>query len=75
MMGESSRDDIRRLLKTFGLAADEAVIAHLTQHPGSGPLRIRLVLGDLTDYGESPPEQPLQVEIEGELRRQQSEKL
>jgi hypothetical protein len=32
-------------------------------------LRIRLVLEDLTDYGYSPPEEPLYVEVEGEIRR------
>ena len=29
-MEDSSRDDIRKLLKTFGIQADEAVVAHLT---------------------------------------------
>jgi ribosomal protein L12E/L44/L45/RPP1/RPP2 len=32
-MAESSRDDIRKLLKTFGIQADEAVIAHLARNP------------------------------------------
>ena len=47
-MEQSSRNDIRRLLKTFGIQADEAITAHLARHPGEGPLRIRLVLEDLT---------------------------
>jgi hypothetical protein len=68
-MEESSRSDIRRLLKIFGVRADEAVIAHLTRHPVGGPLHLRLRLEDLTDYGGDPSVQPLQLEIEGEVRR------
>jgi hypothetical protein len=64
-----SRDDIRRLLKTFGIAADEAIVTHLARRSGGGPLHIRLLLEDLTDYGASPPEQPLRLELEGEIRR------
>jgi hypothetical protein len=68
-MEESSRHDIRRLLKTFGIQADEALIAHLARNPGAGPWRVRLVLEDLTDYGDSPPAETLSVVIEGEIRR------
>jgi hypothetical protein len=69
LMQETSRDDIRRLLKQFGIRADEAVIAHLARTTGSQPLRIRLTLEDLTDYGGNPPSIPLRLEIEGEIRR------
>ncbi len=69
-MEETSRDDIRRLLKQFGVRADEAVIAHLARTSGDRPLRIRLTLEDLTDYGSSTPATPLHLEIEGEIRRQ-----
>lgn len=62
------RDDIRRLLKTFGIQADEAVVAHLARNPDAGPLQIRLLLEDLTDYGDRPPDEPLRVEIAGEVR-------
>ncbi|MBX7236669.1 MAG: hypothetical protein K1X65_19975 [Caldilineales bacterium] len=68
-MEESSRSDIRRLLKIFGVQADEAVIAHLTRHPVGAPLRLRLRLEDLTDYEGDPAVPPLQLEIEGEVRR------
>lgn len=68
-MEESSRNDIRRLLKTFGVQVDEAITAHLARHPGQKPLRIRLLLEDLTDYGGSAPDEPLHLEIEGEIRR------
>lgn len=68
-MEDSSRDDIRRLLKTFGIQADEAIIAHLARNPGQGPLHIRLRLEDLTDYGDAPPQESLHLEIEGEIHR------
>lgn len=68
-MTDSSRDGIRRLLKTFGIQADETIIAHLARNPGKDPLRVRLILTDLTDYGASPPDEPLHLEIEGEIRR------
>ena len=66
----TSRDDIRRLLKTFGVKADEAILGHLVRNPGVGPLRLRLLLEDLTDYGDTPPAQPLKLEVAGEVRRQ-----
>lgn len=69
MMEESSRTDIRRLLKTFGVQADEAMVTHLALHPELDRLHIRLVLEDITDYGDSPVAEKLHLEIEGEIRR------
>jgi len=71
MQEGTSRDDIRRLLKTFGVKADEAIVGHLARNPGVGPLRLRLFLEDLTNYGDVPPEQLLKVEVAGEVRRQE----
>ncbi len=68
-MNENSRKDIRKLLKTFGIKADETLIAHLARNPGDKPLHIRLVLEDLTDYDDNPPGTPLQLEVEGEISR------
>jgi hypothetical protein len=68
-MESTSRDDIRMLLKTFGIQADEAIIRHLTRTPGDQPLRLRLILEDLTSYGETLPEKTLHLTIEGEIRR------
>ena len=68
-MEGSSRDDIRRLLKTFGIQADESLVAHLARNPGDKPLHIRLSLTDLTDYGDRPPGEPLHLELEGTIRR------
>ena len=67
-MDSPSRDDIRRLLKTFGVGADEAVIRHLARTSHPGPFRVRLTLEDLTDYGAAPGER-LGFEVEGEVRR------
>jgi hypothetical protein len=68
-MESSSRDDIRRLLKAFGIEADEAMVKHLVRAPGEDPLLVRLVLEDLTDYGDSPPDEVLRLEMTGEIRR------
>ena len=68
-MDGNGREDIRRLLKTFGIKADEIVIAHLARDPGDRPLKIKLILEDHTDYGGNPPETPLHLEIEGEIQR------
>lgn len=67
-MDNPTRDDIRRLLKTFGIAADEAILTHLARNPGGGPRKLRLTLEDLTDYHGSPPDVPLHMEIEGVIR-------
>lgn len=68
-MQDTSRDDIRRLLKMFGVKADEAIITHLARVPGDKPLRLRLTLDDLTDYGSQSPAHKLHFEVEGEVRR------
>ena len=67
-MEETSRDDMRRLLKAFGVKADETVIAPLARTRPNRPLRIALVLEDRTDYAGNPPSERLQLEIEGEIR-------
>ena len=67
-MEDNARQDIRRLLKTFGIQADEAIMAHLAQQPDGVALQLRITLEDVTDYGDYPPVRPLQLEIEGEVR-------
>jgi hypothetical protein len=69
-MESMSRDDIRRLLKMFGIKADELIVSHLARTPAAGPLRLALILEDRTAYGEEPPAQRLHLEIEGEVRRE-----
>ena len=68
-MEDTSRKDIRRLLKTFGIHADEAMVAHLAHNPQVESLRVRVTLEDLTDYGDSPPAELLNLEVEDEIRR------
>jgi hypothetical protein len=68
-MGENTQQDIRRLLKTFGIQADEAIQAYLERAPGEGPLRLRLSLEDTTDYSAQHPSDPLRLEIEGQISR------
>ena len=68
-MEDDSRQDIRRLLKTFGVKADEGMIAHLARHPQIDHLHVRLILEDLTDYGDTPLGEPLRLVVEGEVRR------
>lgn len=68
-MAEDSRDDIRRLLKGFGVRADGAIVTHLVQASGTQPLRLRFTLEDLTDYGGEAPPQRLHLEVEGTIRR------
>jgi hypothetical protein len=65
-MRSQAHDDIRRLLKEFGLTADETISAYLIENKPSLPLRLRIVLEDLTEY-DSPPTQRLHVEIQGEV--------
>lgn len=68
-MTDDSRKDIRRLLKTFGVKADEAIVEHLANNPQVKALRVRATLEDLTDYGDSPPEERLHLEVNEEIQR------
>ena len=80
-MPSNSHEDIRRLLKEFGLTADETVSAYIVEKKPSRPLRLRITLEDITDYEHSllddATEQEthdgpganrhLRVEVEGEV--------
>lgn len=68
-MEDTSRKDIRRLLKTFGIRADEAMVAHLARNPDVAALNVRVTLEDLTDYGDNAPAEPLRVVIEDSINR------
>ena len=69
-MDGSERNDVRKLLKEFGIKADGAVIEHLARNDTVDSIDIRLTLSDLTDYGTSPPSTPLELVVEGTIRRQ-----
>ena len=63
-MPSNAHEDIRKLLKEFGLTADETVSAYLIEQNVDRPLRLRIVLEDITQH-ETMPENPLRVEVEG----------
>jgi hypothetical protein len=66
-MRSNAHDDIRKLLKEFGLTADETVSAYIIESKPSRPLKLRILLEDVTPYDTTPAE-PLRVEVEGEVR-------
>jgi hypothetical protein len=65
----ATEDDIRRLLRSFGIEADATIQAHVKSMEKDVPLRLRLVIEDLTDYGGTAPDRPPRLlEVEGEIR-------
>lgn len=68
MSDDPTRDDIRKLLKTFGVGADEAIMEYLAIAPGDEPLRLRVTLEDVSTYNVEPDER-LYYSIEAEVRR------
>lgn len=67
-MEDITRNDIRKLLKLFGIQADEAITSHVATLDGSQSLRLRITLEDVSDYGDHPPAHPLRLEVDGEVR-------
>lgn len=68
-MQDTSRKDIRRLLKTFGIQADEALVAHLAKYPQADELHVRITLEDLTQYDQDDPVVPLRLQVEDTIQR------
>jgi hypothetical protein len=68
-MSDQTQQDIRRLLKSFGIQADEAINAHIARNPGDTPLQLRITLEDLTDYGDVLPGEQLHLVMEGAVGR------
>lgn len=68
-MEDNSRKDIRALLKTFGVQADEAIVQHLARNPATRMLKIKISLQDQTDYGGLQPDRALTLEVQGEINR------
>lgn len=66
-MDDNMRRDIRRLLKTFGVQADQAITDHLARNPHVDGLRVRVTLEDTTDYGDASPQGTLELDIEEEI--------
>jgi hypothetical protein len=65
-MPSNVHEDIRKLLKEFGLTADETVSAYLIENKVDRPLRLRITLEDVTAY-ETSPSDPLRVVVEGDV--------
>lgn len=69
-MSEETQNDIRKLLKRFGVEADRAITEYIESVPGDQPLQLRITLEDMTDYGDEAPPEWLYVTVEGEVRRE-----
>lgn len=68
-MEEKTRRDIRGILKKFGVQADMAISEHLEGLPGDKPLKLKITLEDLTDYGDQAPQERLHLEVKKDIRR------
>lgn len=68
-MEDNSRKDIRALLKTFGVKADEAIVGYLAKNPKVNQLKLKVTLEDQTDYGASAPSEVLGLQVDGEINR------
>ena len=68
-MDDNSRKDIRALLKTFGVKADEAIIQHLAKNPDIKQLNLKITLADVTDYGSVASNGDLSFVVNGQINR------
>lgn len=68
-MSQSNPNEIRRLLKIFGIQVDNEVSKFLADHPEFETIQIRLTLEDISDYDETPPSDLVAITIEGEIGR------
>lgn len=68
-MEDDSRKDIRALLKTFGVKADEAIVGHLAKNPDVNHIKLKVTLEDVTDYATTTPSGTLGLVIEGDINR------
>jgi hypothetical protein len=64
-MRSETHDDIRKLLKQFGLTADETLSAYIIENKPTQPLRVRIVLEEVAPGDVASP---LRVEVEGEVK-------
>ncbi len=62
MSDDMCKKDIRGLLKSFGVMADEAIVGHLAVNSNVKELNLRVVLEDLTEY-ENTETDRLSLEI------------
>tara|TARA_B100000900_G_scaffold155124_1_gene131781 strand:+ start:275 stop:484 length:210 start_codon:yes stop_codon:yes gene_type:complete len=62
MSDDMCKKDIRALLKTFGVMADEAIVGHIAKNPTIDTLKLKVTLEDMTDYGDNDIE-TLELEV------------
>ncbi|MDC0482352.1 hypothetical protein OAN90_02760 [Gammaproteobacteria bacterium] len=62
MTDDICKKDIRGLLKTFGVMADEAIVGHIAKNPNVNSLNFKVTLEDITEYEDSNIEK-LSLEI------------
>tara|TARA_B100000497_G_C7581497_1_gene350060 strand:- start:164 stop:373 length:210 start_codon:yes stop_codon:yes gene_type:complete len=62
MSDEICKKDIRGLLKTFGVMADEAIVGHIAKNPNVNTLNFKVTLEDLTKYDDENTEK-LSLEV------------
>jgi hypothetical protein len=62
MSDEMCKKDIRGLLKTFGVMADEAIVGHIAKNPNVNTLNFKVTLEDLTKYDDENTEK-LSLEV------------
>ena len=62
MSDDMCKKDIRGLLKTFGVMADEAIVGHIAKNPNVNLLNFKVTLEDMTEYEDSNTEK-LNLEI------------
>ena len=62
MTDDICKKDIRGLLKSFGVMADEAIVGHIAKNPNVNSLNFKVTLEDITEYEDSNIEK-LSLEI------------
>ena len=66
-LSEPNRQDALKLLKRFGIKADESIVEHLKKEPRCAELRVRLTLEDYTEY-EDETRRMSPMTVEGTVR-------
>tara|TARA_B100000989_G_C19435830_1_gene425084 strand:- start:110 stop:319 length:210 start_codon:yes stop_codon:yes gene_type:complete len=67
MTDEMCKKDIRGLLKTFGVMADEAIVGHIAKNPDVNKLNFKITLEDITNYDDANIER-LNIEISKDIQ-------
>jgi hypothetical protein len=65
-MQDKAHNDIRRLLREFGIKADETLTAYLRDSKPPAPVRVRILLEEVGQIS-APHGDRLHLEIEGEV--------